>query len=535
MLKTLLKCRFAAFVASFMGLSSKRRKRKAAVSAGRAALVALLMVYLLACFGFLFFTFFASTAEPFHQVGVDWLYFTLFGLISFAMMFVFSVFTAKTQLFEAKDNDLLLSLPIPPGKILLSRMLSLLALNLFFELMVAVPAALAWCLQCPVTAAGAVAFLVECLCLPLFSLALSSLFGWLLSLLTARMRRKSLVSTVLSLAFLAAYFYAYSKAALIVNRLLEYSLVVADALRGVQPLYWLGAAPAEGNWLYLLLTVLCLIVPFLLAYWLLERTFIKTATTNRGAAKIKYREREQKVSSAPAALRRREMSRFLSSSTYIMNAGLGAVMLVVAAAALVIKRQAVLDFMGLLPGLEELIFPLGLLLLCAMTGIITISSASVSLEGKSLWIAQSLPVSPAQVLRAKLSVHLTVAVPAVLLAQAALILVFRPTGVLLLCAVLLPQVFNLYIALTGLVANLKHVNLNWMNESQAVKSGVAVLLAMLAGFLAVAVPAVLGWLFLRWELSLDLLALGYTLLLALVSFLLYRWVLSRGAAIFARL
>ena len=50
------------------------------------------------------------------------------------------MFTAKAQLFEARDNELLLSMPIKPSAILASRMVSLLLLNLGFELLVAIPA-----------------------------------------------------------------------------------------------------------------------------------------------------------------------------------------------------------------------------------------------------------------------------------------------------------------------------------------------------------------------------------------------------------
>ena len=44
---------------------------------------------------------------------------------------------------------------------------------------------------------------------------------------------------------------------------------------------------------------------------------------------------------------------------------------------------------------------------CLLASMNDMAAPSVSLEGKSLWLAQSLPVKPWQVLRAKLAVHLT--------------------------------------------------------------------------------------------------------------------------------
>lgn len=46
------------------------------------------------------------------------------------------------------------------------------------------------------------------------------------------------------------------------------------------------------------------------------------------------------------------------------------------------------------------------IMLCGLTSMDIMTAPSISLEGKSLWIAQSLPVTPWQVLRAKLDMQL---------------------------------------------------------------------------------------------------------------------------------
>ena len=88
--------------------------------------------------------------------------------MAFALMFIGSVFTAKSQLFEAKDNELLLSMPVPPGMILLSRMAALLAMNFVLELVVALPVFAAWLQYGTVNGVGILAFIVIVLALPLF-------------------------------------------------------------------------------------------------------------------------------------------------------------------------------------------------------------------------------------------------------------------------------------------------------------------------------------------------------------------------------
>ncbi|MCQ2420642.1 MAG: hypothetical protein MJ118_05865, partial [Clostridia bacterium] len=121
MLKALLKVQWAIFVSIFTGSARTKKKQPA----GKAIGFVLLMLYALGALMFLFFHVFDTIAAPFRALGLDWFYFTMMWLIAFALMFIGSVFSAKAQLFEAKDNERLLAMPIPAGMILLSRMLTL--------------------------------------------------------------------------------------------------------------------------------------------------------------------------------------------------------------------------------------------------------------------------------------------------------------------------------------------------------------------------------------------------------------------------
>ena len=202
MLKSLLRVRFAALLAAFTGQSRKRGRQ----TKGKAVGYALLMLYCFCAFVFLFYSSFSQLAEAFFPAGLGWLFFAMFAIMAFALMFIGSVFTAKSQLFEAKDNELLLSMPVRPGLILLSRMAAMLAMNFVFELVVALPVFAAWLRFGSPDAAGIAAFVLIVLALPLFALAVSCLFAWLISLLTSRMRNTTVITMVLSVVFLLAYF-----------------------------------------------------------------------------------------------------------------------------------------------------------------------------------------------------------------------------------------------------------------------------------------------------------------------------------------
>ena len=56
---------------------------------------------------------------PFVDAGFSWLYFAVMGLMAIAVGIIGSVFSTYSTLYLAKDNDMLLAMPIKPRTYLL--------------------------------------------------------------------------------------------------------------------------------------------------------------------------------------------------------------------------------------------------------------------------------------------------------------------------------------------------------------------------------------------------------------------------------
>lgn len=525
MFKALMRVKLAS-IFNWLAGGTKQGKK---AGKGKMILYGLLMVYVLGIFCWMFCMVFSALAEPMYTAHLSWLYFLMALIMAFALMVVFSVFMAKNQLYEAKDNELLLSMPIPPGAILASRMLLLLGMNLLFGLLVAAPAAIMWYGCAPFSAKALVCFIIVFLALCLFALAVSALFGWLLSLLASKMRRKTLFETILSLAFLGAYFYFYSKLGDIIENVLLSSMGLAETLGGVAVLRWIGSAAAGESVGYLLLSAMLLTIPFIVVYMILSCTFIKTATAKRGSAKIKYEDRGQRVSSRSSALLKREAARFFSSSTCIVNNGLGAVFILAGAVLLVVYRSELRQLMALLSEYEEAAMCIVAVFGAAMAGLVLPTSSSISLEGKNLWIIRSMPVNSSEVLETKLRFSLIIYVPPIVLLMAAAVYVLRPGALTALAAVVLSLLLLLVMAQMGLIANIRHPNLNWTTESQAAKSGVAVMISMLLDYGLIAALGFSGYMLLKNGASAAM-VMGLASALMLVLSLLLRRRLRGGDA-----
>ncbi|MDR1131738.1 MAG: hypothetical protein LBL15_04905, partial [Oscillospiraceae bacterium] len=149
MFRALLRTQLAAFGAQLFQSVANRTKKASPLK-----MIGLALLVLYACFAFImmFGLYFSQLAKPLFEMGIAWLYFALFAMAASALMFTGSVFIVKSQLYEAKDNDLLLAMPIPPRLILASRMTLLLLVNFIFELLIAIPALVMWLRAAPAAA-----------------------------------------------------------------------------------------------------------------------------------------------------------------------------------------------------------------------------------------------------------------------------------------------------------------------------------------------------------------------------------------------
>lgn len=523
----------ALFQSRMRALGSWLFSRAASKSGGKFAKLKLLgLVLILAYAGFAFMAmfgmYFNELAKAFFPMGLGWLYFTLFLMAALVLMFIGSVFVTKAQLYEAKDNDFLLSMPIPPSYILASRLLMLLVFNYLIEFVVAAPALVMWLRASPASALQLFSFVLLFLFLPLLTLAFSCFFGWLLELVTGRMQKNSLITVLFSLVFLGAYMYFFSRANVYIQQLVLRGNAVAESFGAVSPLFWMGNAVAAPNLLHLLLTLLIFLVPFLLVYWVLSITFLGLATTKRSAAKKEYKEQAMRSASLPSALLRREFQRLLASPSYMLNAGLGLVFILVAGGALLVKKEMALTIVSQLGIPTDALTVLLALGFCLIASMVNFTASSVSLEGKTLWIIKSLPVPYEDTLKAKLKLQIYLTLPPMLFAGVAAAYAFSLSSFEAFSLLLTLVFYTKLSANLGLMANLQHVKLDWTNETQAIKQSISVFLSMLYSSVLVLLPGVLYFVVLADKGYERGFLLTYLLLLLLGQILTDRLILTRG-------
>lgn len=549
MFKALLKKQLLELFSAYTNRNANSRRAKNRSKNGTVALFVILFIYVFGAFGFMFYTTMSTFCGPFLAAGLGWLYFAVSGLMATALGVIGSIFMAQSMLFSARDNNLLLSMPIPPGTILLSRMSSLYIQNFIFEALAFVPA----CIVYFQTAGASVLKVINCLLLlfllPLFSLSITCVLGWLVALLASHMKNKTPMTVVLSLALMGAYIYFFTGIDRITAKMVSNSAAIGLKVKAAAYPFYLMGFGAMGKASSFLLFVLLTAALFGLVYFALSRSFLRISTrqagsagraakaaSSRGAkaasgrAAAKQGKNNRKVRSPAQAVFHKELRHFFNSSVYLLNCGLGTLFLLIGAVFVLVKPDYISALSAQMPG--SLLSMVLCLIVAAIGSMNFVTAPSISLEGSNMWILQSMPVSPNTVLNGKLRLHMAVSAPASVLCSVCMCFAIRASAAEAVFIVVIPVLAILLSGCLGLFFNLKKPNLDCPNETVAVKQSTSVIFTMLSvwGALAllcfcyVAFGTKLGAV---WFMTLC------TVLLALANGLLLRWIHTKGAAIFA--
>ena len=532
MLKTLLKKQMAEIFRNYFYDPKKNRMRSKGATFAYIVLYVLLMVGVL---GGMFALMAVGLCAPLAEAGMGWLYYLLMGLIAVLLGTFGSVFSTYSSLYLSKDNDLLLSMPIPVRCVMASRLLGVYLLGLMYAAVVIVPGVIVYWIVAPVTAGTIVGGMLMVLLVSVIVMILSCLLGWVVARISLKLKNKSFITVILSLLFLAAYYFVYYKAQALITLLVENDAVYGMKIRGSAYLLYLFGCVGTGDWLAMGIVTVTQAALLALTLWGIARSFLKIATATGSVKKVRFEHKAVRAQSAQRALFGKELRRFTASPNYMLNCGLGIVTLPVAGIALLIKGgafgQLLEDVFGANAGVVPVLMCAAVCLLASMNDM---AAPSVSLEGKNLWLAQSLPVVPWQVLRAKLDVQLVLTGAPVLFCALCMVLVLPGGALEKVLTVVVALLYTLLSALAALALGLKMPNLTWTNEATPIKQSGCVMLSLFVNWIY---AIVLGGLYFLCGNVLS--AAAYLAIFAVVtaagSALLLHWVKKQGARIFAAL
>lgn len=494
-----------------------------------------LLAFLFISLGFAFYGMSSGLGAYALGHGYNWIYFALLGLIAIALGVFGSVFNTFASLYTPKDNELLFSLPIPPEKLLAARISGVFITSFMYSAWVWIPVIIAYFVLVPLNFLNVLFPIVLTFVLALFVTVLSCILGFFVAIIAKKTKNKNILKVLFSLCFIGLYYVIYFK---VINSLKEVVKNLGKLRVSVKSwlhyMYFLGRA-ADGDVISMLIVLGITAALFAVCFYVLSKTLFnlssgsETGTAKRSKAKAGY-----SVRTPEKALLFREYKHFASVPTWMLNGGFGLLIMVAAAVVLIVKQAAIrkafaeinLVFAGV-----PVVFAA---VICLFISSVTVLPVSVSIEGKTLWLLKSLPVSSKQVISAKerMGIGMTV-LPALLVAAVGCaVLDISLVNSVIICIITL-----LCVCLSndfGLFLNLKNTDFNWTNAATLTKQSMPVMINLFGGW-GFCAGIGLGGFFLCNYIDTVWVLLIIAVLFAALLYILHRYLNTKGTKIFEEL
>ena len=534
MFKALLKKQMLEIRTVYLtGRKGKNGRRKQTKNPA-AMLVLLGFLYLLIMFSF--FGLSALLGSSLFPAGLDWLFFTVMNVIAFLLGVVGSVLSTASALFSSKENELLLSMPIPPSMIVAVRMISVLILGFIYEAAVLIPVVVYYLINGNVTVKSAVFSILGIFVMGFLVTAVSCFAGWVVSIIAVKLKNQKIISVILIVIFLGLFYYFRFRIEYIMRDIAANAEKIAASMNGWwYPVYAPGMGMA-GNTLAFVLFVIFTAVLFAVAYYAVTRSFSRIALAESSGKKAAFKNEYIRVSAVQNTLLKKELKRFTASVTYMLNSGLGILLLLAGTVIIIIEwgdgRQLLADFSMSFPDIDIILPVIVAAAVCVLTSFCMMCSCSISLEGNNIWIYQTMPLDPYSIFMAKIRLHvLLTGIPALICVTA----VGAFAGAKFFTLIIMAVFTEMYIVTTAfleLKMDLKRPKLDWTNENQAVKNNLNVFADMMVSMF---VPVVIGglyWLLYRF-IGPEIYMVIWIAVFAGITLLTNKWMLEKGRGIFS--
>ena len=423
--------------------------------------------------------------ESLHPVNLTYVMLTMFILLVTILTFTAGIYKSQGILFDTKDNDLLFSLQIKKSKILFIRILKLLIFQYIYNLMFLLPAFVIYIyFEKPSIDFYLISLLMTFL-LPIIPTIASSILGYIAKMISSKSNKKRLVQTVVTLLiFIAIFILSYN-----LNKYLENIATHAKSINEVITKTYLPAGLyidliTNYKTTDLIKILLINIIPLAIFIYIGQKYYFKIVFNSK-EAKISNQSKPIKYNKNTKlkALVIKELKRYLSSPIYMMNTAFGYIIILVLSIALCfndkIINNLILSQYGLTTNISiTFIYFCMVLIMISMT---SITSSSISLEGKTINITKSLPIKTSTIMKSKIIFPFIIELPFIILSEIIFFIKFTPTIQEEILIILTSLVTIAFQSVLGLIINLKYPKLNASSDTEVVKQSMSATLSVFLG------------------------------------------------------
>ena len=471
---------------------------------------------------------------------------SLYTLVTSVIILMEGIYKSSDLLFKPKDNDLLLSMPIPKRHIILARIIKFYIYELLYCLIFLLPAVVAYAttfdINPPLFWLTSITVL---LLTPIIPIALSCIIGLISSSISSKFKHKNFFQVIFSFIFLIALaifiIISNTDSSFEGRAIVAISDKVADYYYPAQT--FINLVSDFNIWQYLLFIAVNLIV--LVVSTLIVSHFYAKIVSRLGTIKqtvVTSTNYNFKRRSQTAAMIKKEIVKYFNTPVLLMNTAIGLILFIVAVVMLCFKYN---DFVISLTSSTEN-FPLtseqilsylpsATVALVAFASLMTFITATIiSLEGKTFNLLKTLPISGHKVIMTKVLAAVLLIVPVTALGSIIMAIRFQfgilDTILIFIAVIAAPMLTEMI----GVLIDLKYARFNAESDAVVVKQSAGVMVATFLGLgmVLVSISLLFTLVFLAGQ-TVGLIIFNATLVI--VSTFVYFVIAARGAEKYMKL
>ena len=423
------------------------------------------------------------------SVNMEFVLLTLFIILTSIMTLIEGIYKSGNLLFNCKDDNLLLSLPIKRSTILFIRVFKFYVFELLYNSIFLLPAMIVYARYIKPDIMYYIVSFIGLLLFPIIPILVSCLVGTFITFVASKFKGKNLVQTLITVIFLLGIMYFSYNSENLVTNIAQNAASINDF---ITKLYYPAGAYIElvtkFNLLKLLEFIFVNLVVFIVSIILIGRVYFNINSSVKSIKTKKSRKKYKIKTSTPIkALIKKEFSRFINSTVFVTNAGFGLVLFVLGSILITVKFDSIADMLiknELTIDLEYIKSCMPVILfgfICFTSFMTSITSSMISLEGKSFNILKSLPIKPYKIIKAKILTAILIMLPCILIGNIIVFIRFKFDLVsiilILLASILLPLIAETI----GIIINLKYPRMDAKNDTEVVKQSMSSSISVFIG------------------------------------------------------
>ncbi len=484
-------------------------------------------------------TIYASFAVELNKVGLIFIILSLAIFFPSILTVMEGIYKSQSILFEAKDNDLLFSLPISKKMIILGRIFKLYLFQLYYGILFSLPGILIYIFYEKPTAYFYVITILMILLFPIIPTVIGCFIGYIIKRASTKFKNQKIIQLIFTFAIVGLCMAFSFNQNGILNGFIENASQINEKLTTYYfPLKAYLELINEFNIITFIELIAINALAVLLFVFATNNSYFGVVSRSKEFGEkvsdkktVKVEDLKYTKSSQFTALLKKEFNKYFSSTVYMINTLFGLLLLLISTIGLCANFNGALAFISnneMSAEEIEILYSIApkvyIAILIAMSFMTSITSSSISLEGRTFNILKSLPTKIENILFAKVMMSNIITIPIILVCDIIVCCSFSVTILDIILIFLTSFIAPSIAATFGLLVNLKYPKMDASSDTEIIKQSMSSMVAVFGGILFAGLFFVLTFIFAGlggYAMIYDVLLLAIILLILWLALIKY--------------